>query len=140
MMGIFTFFSLGQVQLTDYTLNFTTLGFQIEGDPTQGAPSGYYCYTWPFFVVSLLSCILPFINIFLFKNLRLQINVCLIEILLLLAVLACGCGYGYYQFDDAQVSWSSLIVAPLIALVADIIAYNRISHDRRLLRESTRLR
>lgn len=140
MMGIFTFFSLGQVQLTDYTLNFTTLGFQIEGIPAEGAGTGYMCHTWLFFAVSLLSCILPFINIFLFKDLKLQSRVCLIEILILLAVLACGCAYGYYQFDDAQVSWSSLIVAPLIAFVADIMAYNRISHDMRLLRDSSRLR
>lgn len=140
MMGIFTFFSLGQVQLTDYTLNFTTLGFQIEGESTGGAPSGYICRTWLFFAVSLLSSLLPLINIFLFKDLRLQARVCLIEVLILLAVLAAGCAYGYYQFDDAQVSWSSLIIAPLIAFVADIMAYNRISHDRRLLRESSRLR
>lgn len=140
MMAVFTFLSLGQVQLTDYTLNFTTIGFTIEGIPTEGARSGYYCYTWPLFVVSLLSFILPLINIFLFKNMRLQKNLCLIEILFLLAVLAAGCGYGYYMFDNAVVSWSSLIVAPLIAFVADVMAYNRISHDQRLLRSADRLR
>ena len=140
MMGIFTFMSLGQVQLQDYSLNFTTIGFSIEGESTNGAPTGYYCYTWPFFIVSLLSCVIPFINIFLFKNLRLQKRLCIIEILFLLSVLAAGCAYGYYQFSEAYVSWSSLIIAPLIAFVADVMAYNRISHDQRLLRASDRLR
>lgn len=140
MMGCFTFFSLGQVQLTDYTLNFTTLGFTIEGESTGNAPTGYLCHTWPFFIVSLLSLLTPLINIFLYRNLKLQKNLCLIEILFLLAVLAAGCAYGYYQFDDAVVSWSSLIIAPLIAFVADVLACNRIEHDRKLLRSVDRLR
>lgn len=140
MMACFTFFSLGQVQMTEYTLNFTTLGFEIEGVSTDGAPSGYVFHTWAFFIVSLLSVILPFVAIFLFKNMKLQKTICLIEVLFLLALVAIGCAYGYFHFDDAQVSWSSLIIAPLIAFVADILAYNRISHDQRLLRSADRLR
>lgn len=140
VMACFTFMSLGQVQLTDYSLNFTTLGFTYEGIATDGAPTGYAFHTWPFFIVSLLSFLLPFINIFLFKNLRLQKRVCVIEVFFLLAVLAIGCTYGYYHFADAQVSWSSLIVAPLLALIADVLAYNRICRDHRLLRAADRLR
>lgn len=139
MMGIFTFMSLGQVQLTDYSLNFTTIGFSIEGTSTDGAQTGYYAYTWTFFIVSLLSTIIPFLNIFLFKNLNLQKRLCILEIFFLLGVVACGCAYGYYYFTDAVVSWSSLICAPLIAFVADVMAYNRIAHDQRLLNSSRRL-
>lgn len=140
MMACFTFFSLGQAQFSEYTLNFTTLGFSYEGIPTDGAPSGYQSHTWIFFVISLMSAILPLIAIFLYKNLSLQIRLCLIEILFLIATTVVGAAYGYYQFPDAEVSWSSLIIAPLIAFVADIMAYNRISHDRRLLRSADRLR
>ncbi len=140
VMACFTFMSLGQVQLTDYSLNFTPLGFTYEGEATDGAPTGYMFRTWAFFIVSLLSFILPFINIFLFKNMRLQKNICLIEVFFLLAVVAIGCTYGYYHFDGAQVSWSSLIVAPLLAFVADIMAYNRICSDQRALRSADRLR
>lgn len=140
VMACFTFMSLGQVQMTEYTLDFTTLGFTIEGIPTDGAPGGYLFHTWPFFIVSLLSFIIPLINIFLFKNLNLQKNICLIEIVFLLAVVAIGCTYGYYHFDDAQVSWSSLIVAPLLAFVADVMAFNRICRDQRALRSADRLR
>ncbi len=59
MMGIFTFLSLGQIQLPEYTLNFTTLGFCIEGDATNGAQSGFVAHTWVLFILSLMSCILP---------------------------------------------------------------------------------
>lgn len=140
MMACFTFMSLGQVQLTDYSLNFTTLGFTYEGIPTDGAISGYYLHTWGFFIVSLMSVILPLINIFLFKNLKLQKNVCLIEIFFLLALLAIGVVYGYYHFETTTVSWSSIIIAPLIAFVADLMAYNRICSDQRLLRAADRIR
>lgn len=140
MMACFTFMSLGQVQLTDYSLNFTTLGFTYEGEATDGAPSGYYLHTWAFFIVSLLSFILPFINIFLYKNLKAQKTVCAIEVFFLLAILAIGCVYGYYHFETATVSWSSLIIAPLIAFVADLLAYNRISADQKLLKAADRLR
>lgn len=140
LMACFTFCSLGQVQLPDYSLNFTTLGFSIEGESTGGAPTGYVAYTWPFFIVSILSFLIPLINIFLFKNMKLQKTLCLIELLFIMALFAIGAAYGYCQFEDAAVSWSSLIVAPVLAFVADVMAYNRISHDQRLLRAADRLR
>lgn len=140
LMACFTFCSLGQVQLPDYSLNFTTLGFSIEGESTGGAPTGYVAYTWPFFIVSILSFLIPLISIFLFKNMKLQKTLCLIELLFIMALIAIGAAYGYCQFEGAAVSWSSLIVAPMLAFVADVMAYNRISHDQRLLRAADRLR
>ena len=140
VMACFTFCSLGQVQLPDYSLNFTTLGFSIEGESTGDAPVGYIVRTWPFFIVSLLSFIIPFINIFMFKNMKLQKTLCLIELLFIMALVAIGAGYAYCQFDYASVSLSSIVVAPLLAFVADVMAYNRISHDQRLLRAADRLR
>lgn len=140
VMACFTFCSLGQVQLEDYSLNFTTLGFSIEGESTEGGASGYVLYSWPMFIVSLLSAILPLINIFLYKNLSLQKMICLIEVLFILAVVGIGCIYGYNSFAPHYVSWSSLIVAPLLAFLADVYAYNRIESDRRKLRDADRLR
>lgn len=142
MMGCLTFFSLGQVQLPEQSLDFSTLGFYIEGEATGGAPSGWFQHTWLFFIVSLLCCILPFVNIFLFKNLKLQKRVCVIEGFLLLAVVAIGCAYGYYNdaFPGYQVSWSSLIICWPIAFIADMLAYNRINADMKTLRAADRLR
>lgn len=140
VMACFTFFSLGQIQMPEYSLNFTTLGFEIEGEAAPGAPSGYLLHTWVFFIVSLMSCLLPLLNIFIFKNMKLQKTLCLIEVFFLLAVVAIGCIYGYYYFDGYQVSWSSLIVAPLLAFLADVFAYNRISADLKLLRSVDRIR
>lgn len=140
LMACFSFLSLGQVQLPSQSLNFTTMGFTIEGEATGGAASGYYAHTWSFFAVAVLSFVLPLINIFLFKNMKLQKSVCLIEIFVLLAVLAIGCIYGYYNNFGGEVSWSSLIVSLPLAFFANILAYNRISADQRLLRSADRIR
>lgn len=140
VMAAFTFVSLGQVQLPDYTLDFTTLGYYFEGQSVNGAPAGFYMRTWPFFIVSLMCVILPLINIFLFKNLRLQKMLCLIEVLFLLALCVIGCGYGYYAIPNAAVSWSSMIVAPLIAFIAVVMAYGRINSDQKKLRSAYRFR
>lgn len=139
-MVTFSFLSLGQIQLPDYTLNFTTLGFYIEGEATNGAVSGYYMNTWPFFLVSLMCAIIPLIDIFLFKNLRLQKTLCLIGILFILAAVSIGCGYGYCTFDGISVSWSSLIIAPVIAVIALVMAYSRINADQKMLRSVDRIR
>lgn len=139
-MGVFTFMSLGQVQLTDYTLNFSTIGFEYEGEAVNGAPTGFLLHTWGFFALSLLSAVLPLINIFLFKNLQVQKRICLIEILLLIAVITTGAIYGYTGIDNGAIAWSSLVCAPFLALLADIMAFNRIIADERLLKSADRLR
>lgn len=140
MMGVFTFLSLGQIQLPEYSLNFTTLGFCIEGEATNGAPTGFVAHTWIFFIISLMSCLLPLIDIFLFKNLSLQKCICLIEILFLVVVAAIGGYAGYYTIPEGEISWSTLIIAPLIAFVACVMAYGRISSDQRMLRSVDHIR
>lgn len=139
-MGFFTFMSLGQVQLTDYTLNFTTFGFKYEGEAVNGAPTGFLMHTWGLFVVSLLSAIIPFINIFTFKNLQLQKRLCMIEVVILIAVIATAAIYAYTGVDNGSVSWSTMVCAPFLALMADILAFNRIDADDRLLKSADRLR
>ena len=140
LMGCFTFLSLGQVQLETMSLNFTTLGFSIEGISTDGAPSGMEQYTWGFFLVSLMSCIIPLLDIFIYKNLRFQRMLCLVEMVFLLGVIAIAAIYGYWIFAPAHVSWSSLALAPFLALFTTWMAWRMIGKDQRLLRSADRLR
>ncbi len=140
MMAFFTFLSLGQVQLPDATLNFTRVGFQIEGEQANGASNVWYMQTVHFCIISLLSAIIPLISIFLFKNLKLQMKTCLIEVLFIVVVIVIAGYEGYYAIPDGTVSWSSMIVAPFIALIATVMAYSRISADYRTLRSVDRIR
>lgn len=140
MMALFSFMSLGQIQLQDYTLNFTTLGFTIEGEATGGAPTGYYLHTASFFIISVLSAVIPFITIFLYKTPARQLTLCLVEILFLVAVTAVGCYLGYYVIEEGSIGWSSIIIAPLLAFIATVMAYNYIKRDIRKLRDTDRIR
>ncbi|MBD5268007.1 MAG: DUF4293 domain-containing protein [Bacteroides sp.] len=138
LMGCFTFMSLGQVQSDAFTFNFTTCGFYPEGQPTGTAAEPIN--TWYFFAVSLLSAVLPLIAIFCFKHYRLQKNLCLWTMLLLVCVVVIGAVLGYQTIDGAYVSWSSLVCAPFISIIAVCMALSRINADYRLIRESERLR
>lgn len=140
VMAVFTFCSLGQFQTADYSLNFTTLGLSIEGISTDGAPSGYLLRTWYLFILSIISTVIPAIAIFCFKNLRLQKRLCLCEVLFIVTVSVCAGLVGYTSVPDATPSWSTVIICPLLALCATIMAYNRICSDDRKLRSAYRLR
>lgn len=140
VMAVFSFASLGQIQTEDFSFNLTTLGLTYEGEATDGAPTGFAVNTWWFFAISLVSALLPLIAIFCFKNGKLQKRLCLIEVLFLVAVIACGAVLGYNVVPGSAPSWSTVIICPFLALIADVMAYQRICADWRLLRDSERLR
>ena len=139
VMACFTFLSLGQVTTPDYTFNFTSLGFYQEGIPTDGE-TPINVHTWYFFMLSLTTLVLMVLDIFLFRNIRLQKRVCLVCILF---TVACGCVGGYLGFCaiiGGQIGWSSVALCPFIAIIACILAYYRMSADYNLLRAADRLR
>ena len=138
LMACFTFLSLGQVQTQDFTDNFTCLGFAAEGEMT--APETVVNQsTWFLFILSLMSTILPFINIFLYKNLPLQKRVCVFEIMFLIATIVVAAYEGYCAYPVA-VAWSSLALAPFLALILMIMAWRLINRDHNLLRSVDRIR
>lgn len=141
LMGCFTFFSLGQVTTTDYTFNFTSLGFSYEGEATDGAPSGIFLSTWYFFILSLTTTLLLLIDIFLYKNLSLQKKVACICDMFIVASAAVGATLGYYAVEGGTVSWSSVaICCPILALFATILAWGRMQSDHNKLRSADRIR
>ncbi|MDE6479819.1 MAG: DUF4293 domain-containing protein [Muribaculaceae bacterium] len=141
MMGIFSFCSLGQIQTADYTFNVTALGIFREGIAT--APDEATGIRTIFlFIVSILGCILPLIDMFCFKNMNLQKKVALISALFCVAagVIAAFSASGFASDFGVSVGWSTFICAPLVALIADILAYRLISGDQKKLRAADRLR
>lgn len=139
MMGIFTFCSIGQVQTPDYTFNFMSLGFFQEGEPTGG--SEYQTYSsWYLFVMSLTSCILLLIDIFLYRNLPLQKRICLVSILFMVATGATACGLGYGTVPQGEIGWSTVICAPVIGIIAAILAWQRMQKDHNMLKSVDRIR
>lgn len=139
LMCCFTFCSLGQIQTTDYTFNYTSLGFYQEGIPTGGVPDSV-AHTWYFFAISLTTTILLLIDIFLFKNLPLQKKVCLLCGLLIIASVIVGACLGYGFAEGSHIGWSATVFCPMIALVATISAWYCMQRDHNKLRAADRIR
>ena len=140
MMACFSFMSLGQVTTTDYTFNFTAMGFTYEGIPTDGAPSGYAMHTWSFLCITLLGAILSLAAITLYKNLQTQIRVVLCTVVVVIASICAGGVLGYTAIEGGTISWSSAVITPFVALVALLNAYVCIRSDRNKLRSADRIR
>lgn len=139
VMACFSFLSLGQITTVDYTFNFTSLGFFEEGQPAMGAEN-IVVHTWYFFILSVTTIVVLLLDIFLFKNLRLQKRVCLVGILFIVAD-ACVAGLlGYCCIEGGSIGWSTVILCPFIALLSSIFAYYRMSADYNLLKSADRLR
>lgn len=141
MMGIFSFVSLGQIQSQDYTFNVSAMGICREGIASAtGEPTEFS--THYLFIVSLLSGLLSLIGIFCYKNMKLQKNLIIITMLITVVVGALVC-FGASKFASGfgtTVSYSVFIGTPLVALIADILAYRMISSDQKKLRAADRLR
>lgn len=140
MMACFTFCSLGQVQTPDYSFDFTSLGFTYEGEATDGAPSGTFLSTWYLFIISLTTTLVVLIDIFLFKNLSLQKKVCLVSVLMIIASAASAACLGYFAIENGVIGWSSVALAPFIALCAVILAYTCMQRDHNKLKAVDRIR
>lgn len=139
MMGCFSFFSLGQIQTSEVSYNLTTLGFTPEGIPT-GTTKPEGISTWYFFIVSIISSLLPLIAIFTYKQMKLQKNLCIWTALLIACCINIGVMLANMVIDGGIVSWSSWICAPFIAFIAVIMAYVRINADWKKIRSAERFR
>ena len=139
VMACFTFIPFGQVTTPDYTFNLTGLGFHQAGIPTDGEPP-LYIHTWYFFILSLTTMVLLLLDIFLYKNLRLQMRICLVALLFIIADTSVGGLLGFCAIEGGKIWWNTVIICPFIAIFSTIFAYYRMKYDYSLLKASDRLR
>lgn len=90
--------------------------------------------------MDLLVIVLTVITIFSYKDLKKQLRLCAISIALVLALLLCVCVLTVALAKLGTVSMTLWNLLPFVALVACILAYRGISHDRKLLSDSQRIR
>ncbi len=96
-------------------------------------------------VLVVASAVLPFVTIFLFKDLMLQIRLCVVECVLLLGVYAMIGAYYYLStrmYGDAVDvrGFHPALFAPLAAFVASGMAARSAFQDLLLLRSVDRIR
>lgn len=141
VMACFTFIPIGAITTEDYTFNLTGLGFYQEGVPTDG-DEPIVIHTWYFFMLSITTIVLLLLDIFLFKNIRLQQRVCMVTLLFIVADTCVGGLLGFWAFreDGGHIFWRTTALCPFIAIFCTVFAYYRMAQDWSLLRAADRLR
>ncbi|MBO5984089.1 MAG: DUF4293 domain-containing protein [Rikenellaceae bacterium] len=97
-------------------------------------------------VIVALAAIVPFVNIFLFKNRLLQIRLCAVELVLLLgSAVFMGAYYFLSNRMFSQLEFSAhgmhiAIIFPLIAIILDYLALRAIFKDEMLVKSLDRIR
>ena len=139
LMACFTFIPIGTVTTLDYTFNLTGLGFYEQGIPTNGEPP-MVIHTWYFFMLSITTIVLLLLDIFLFKNIRLQQRICMVCVLFIVADMCVGGLLGFCAIEGGQIWWKTTILCPFIALFSAVFAWYRMAQDYSLLKAADRLR
>lgn len=141
VMACFTFIPIGVITTEDYTFYLKGLGFYQQGVPDNGTQP-IVIHTWYFFMLSITSIVILLIDIFLYKNLRLQQRVCMVAVLFIVAECCVAGLLGFWAFreDGGHIFWKTTIICPIIALISTVLAYYRMAQDYSLLKSADRLR
>jgi hypothetical protein len=94
------------------------------------------------FIPALAAALIAVLAIFMYRNRKAQMRLCLM-LLLLSVVLSAGTAYGIFSQASAlsaQVAWKPGIALPLISGVLFYLAWRGIRNDDRLVRSADRLR
>ena len=90
--------------------------------------------------MDLLVLVLIVVTIFSYKDLMKQLRLCAISIALILALLLCVVVLTLTLGRLGTVTMTLWNLLPFVAFVACILAHRGISHDRKLLSDSQRIR
>lgn len=136
MAIVFSFCCIGNIEGASQSVDIFSYG--VYNTP-QGTPLIGSVYVT---IVALLAAVLSVVNIFMFRNTRLQKQVCL---LVLVLIIAAGCTeYFVIQGLDIagakSIAFESAAFSPVLAVLAVIIAHRRIRSDERKLAAADRLR
>ena len=90
----------------------------------------------------VLICLLAIIDIFLFKNLQRQMTVCFVDIIIGLAMLV-AIGIQAYLVgirEGVTLAWQWTLCLPVLSIIFLMLAHKSMSRDKKMLRDSDRLR
>ncbi len=102
-----------------------------------------YMYTIPLVLIVLLTGILNFINIFLFRRRILQIRLCVVSSVLLVLILLTMLYYYVMIRNSMEHSLHAFRVAaifPIIGIIFNFLAYRAIHGDELLVKSYDRIR
>ena len=90
----------------------------------------------------ILICFLALIDIFLYKNLQRQMTVCFVDIIIGLAMLIAICIEAFIVSgkDGLTLRWQWYLILPVLSIIFLMLAHKAMSRDKKMLRDSDRLR
>lgn len=100
--------------------------------------------TWGILTFGIISSLLAFVNIFLFKKRKLQINIALITalsiVIYFVATLVYLNAYLSKLESDYNLNIQFGIILPVLALIFDLLAMTKIKKDEKLVKSLDRIR
>jgi peptidoglycan/LPS O-acetylase OafA/YrhL len=99
--------------------------------------------TWPVFILALVLVLLPLMNIFLYKNRKLQLRISVYAIILAFGLIGLIYYYfviGFRQLDEPAYALRFPLVVPVIFIVLIYLAFRGIRKDEILVRSLDRIR
>ncbi len=98
----------------------------------------YSCY--PLFVVLLLSTLLTFVSIFMYKTRALQMRTATLTIVLMVGWYACLAYFAYSSEQEVSFRPTVWAALPFTMIVLNYLAFRGIMRDEMLIRSLNRLR
>ena len=99
--------------------------------------------TWPVLILILVTALMLFINIFLFRNRKLQIRLCVYGIILEFGLIGLLYYFWVVIFRQLEVENLSVwlpVVFPLVSIILTFLAFRGIRKDEILIRSMDKLR
>ncbi len=99
--------------------------------------------TWPVFILALVLVLLPLVNIFLYKNRKLQLRICVYAIILAFGLIGLIYYYfvvGFRQLDEPAYALRFPLIVPVIFIILIYLAFRGIRKDEILVRSLDRIR
>ena len=134
LMGVFAFFPALSFQIGDNEFVYGALEAGKIGalhiDPLM-------------LTLVVLIALLAFIDIFLYKNLQRQMTVCFVDIIIGIAMLIAVGVQAYMlssKHDAVALVWQWWLLLPVFAIIFLMMAHRAMSRDKKMLRDSDRLR
>lgn len=90
----------------------------------------------------VLIALFAIIDIFLYKNLQRQMTFCFADIILGLAMLVAICIQAYIVSgkEGLTLTWQWYLILPILSIIFLMLAHKAMSRDKKMLRDSDRLR
>lgn len=129
--------------LANFMMENTDNGFIYYTWAVESLDGNIFSRTWGVIVFTVLCAVLPFLNIFLFKNRKLQIKIGNVTSLLILFLYVTIGVYAFSIMGENGLVLSNVkygIILPVIALIFNTMGVLQIRKDEKLVQSLNRIR